>query len=248
MNQHSFSKYKRTLSFVLCLTYILHLPILCIAHYFMESTSASDWVFFVGFGGLNILLIFIVNFFHKGMPKTISDFCHIMIYLFMSGCCFYTLYWRAYWMTIVMSILITIISLTFRLLWNRNFFDLYSEGTDYLKEESSIRLSIYLLPTIFMVVICNHIENAVPDSSLSLVIHLIFFVIAFEIITTTYLLWYKNTEKTISYKQLMPEIIWLFISFLIFIVSIQYLVNTVFSLILPVCGIVPILIRHKRES
>ena len=246
MDQYSFSKYKRTLSFILCLTYILQFPIFGILHYFIKSSTDNEWVFLVSFGGLNILLIFLLNFFHIGMPKTLLDICPITIFLLMSGCYFYTLYYRVYWMTIVMNILITIASLALRYTWTQKFSSIYCEDTEYLKEESTIRFSIYVLPTIVMDFICNHIENVIPNTCFSILVRLLYFVIAFGLIATTYFLWYGNIEKIISYKQLILEIMWLLVLFLIFIVKIQHFNNTVLALILPICGIIPILIRHKN--
>lgn len=246
MQKHSFSNYKRTLSVVLCLTYIFQFPSFGIAHYFLMPSTNNEWAFLIGFWGINILLMFLVDFFHTGMPKSLWDSFSILIFLVMSSGYFFTLYYCIYWLTIVLTVFITIITFALRYVWTHKFNYKYCENTKYLKEESIIRLSMYILPTIFLSVICSHIENVIPHSFFSIFVRFVYFIIAFSLIAITYLTWYNNMEKTIPYNQLTLEIIWLLTSFSVFVIGIEYFKNSVLTFLFPILGIIPILLRHKK--
>jgi len=55
-------------------------------------------------------------------------------------------------------------------------------------------------------------------------------------------------EKTIPNNQLIAEIIWLMICFSAFVIGMEYFKDFVFIIVLPMLGIVPILIRHKKTK
>lgn len=248
MKKYSFANYKTKLSFLLCLIYILQLPFWGISHYFLKPTTDNGWAFLIGFWGINILLIFFLDFFHFGMPKSPWNFCSILIFLLMSSCYFYTLSYRIYWLTMVLTIFITIIIFALRCVWTHKFNYQSYENTKCLKEESIIRISLYILPTVFLSIICDHIESIIPYSSFSMFVRFLYFIIAFCLIAITYLMWYKNIEKTIPRNRLTLEIIWLLTCFSVFVMRIEYFKNSILTLLLPILGITPILIRHKKHN
>ena len=248
MEKYSFAYYKNSLSFVLCLIYILQLPSFGISHYFLKPTTENEWAFLIGFWGMNILLIFLVDFFHFGMPKSPWVFCTILIPFVMSICYFYTLWYRIYWLTMVLTVFVAIMTFVLRCIWTHKFSCRSFENTKSLKEESIIRLSLYILPSIFLSFICNHIENVIPGSFFAVFVRFIYFIIAFSLVAITYLMWYKNTERTLPCNYLILEIIWLLTCFSIFAIGIEYLKNSLLTFLLPVLGITPILIRHKKHN
>jgi len=246
MKKHSFPNYKKALSVVLSLSYVLQLLSLGISHYFLKPSADGEWAFLIGFWGINILLIFLVNFFHTGVPKSLRNCSSILISLMMSGCYFYALCYRIYWLAIVLFISITVITFLLRYIGMLKFS--CCENEKYSNEESIIRISIYILPTIFLSVVCRHVENVLPHSFFSMFVRFVYFVVAFFLIAFTYLLWYKNMEKTIPNNQLIAEIIWLMICFSAFVIGMEYFKDFVFIIVLPMLGIVPILIRHKKTK
>ena len=247
MEKYSFANYKNSVSFVVCLVYILQLPAFGISHYFLKPTMDNEWAFLIGFWGMNILLIFLVDFFHFGIPKSPRDFCSILIPFVMSICYFYMLCYRIYWLTVVLTVFVAIITFVLRCIWTHRFSYQSCENIKCLKEESIIRLSLYILPPIFFSIICNHIENVIPDSFFSVFVRVICFLIAFLLVAITYIMWYKNTEKTLPHNDLMLEIIWLLVCFSVFAIGIEYFKNSLLTFILPVLGVSPILIRHKKQ-
>lgn len=248
MEKYSFANYKNNLSLVLCLIFILQFPSFGVAHYFLDSTFENEWAFSIAFWGINILLIFLIDFFHFGIPKSPLSFCSILIPFAMSICYFYTLRYRIYWLTVAFTVFVTIMTFSLRYIWAYKSIQQPKENTQSLKEESIIRLSLYILPPIFSSVICNHIKNAIPDSFFSFFVRFIYFIIAFSIVVITYIMWYKNTEKALSRNVLILEAIWLLICFSMSAIAIEYLENSLLTFFLPFLGIVPILMRHKETK
>ena len=79
-----FCKYKKRLSIVLCLTYILQFPFWFSLHFLGEKTEIFAWAFSVGFWGLNGFMLFLVDFFHVGLPKTGKAFVPFVLLLILS--------------------------------------------------------------------------------------------------------------------------------------------------------------------
>ena len=248
MQKNEFLNYKKTFSVILCFTYVLQFPFFLAANFFLQQNTNNEWAFLVGFWSINILLIFIIDFFHFGMQKNFLSFCSTIIYLITSCCYFLALYHQIYLISILAIIFTTITAFVMRLLWMRGFNLRYLEITTDSKEESVIRISIYILPTILLSVVCSHIANVIPDSYFSIFIRLVYFAVAFCIIATNYLLWYINMFPAAPRKPLFLEVLWLAVCYLIFIVGIECFRESICGFIVPTLGITPILIRHKNTQ
>lgn len=249
MGQCSFLKYKNFISLLLCSSYILQLLVFSIINYCENFSGKDIWTFQIGFWGINLLLIFLLDFFHIGIPQKSYDFFTIILLLLMSGGCYCTLYYQIHWgLTIALIVIIAIVLMIFRYHWCIKLKIQYFENQSSLKEETIVRFSLYLLPTLFSSVICYHIENVSSSSTFAILIQLLYVIIAFAIISSTYVKWYRCIKKVVPYKDLIIEIIWLSISFLVFMIGIKCFKNVIMSICLPILGIIPIFIRHKNTK
>ncbi len=247
MKQDSFLQYKRKISWVLCLAYLLQLPFFGIANYFLQSSADDIWVFGIGFWGLNVVLIFLLDFFHVGFSKSPCDLLPALIFLALSGGYYCALSYRAYWISAVLIAFCAVATFLLRRFWNRSCNRRYPGNKDCFTEESVVRFAIYTLPAILLATVCTHIENVLPSSFFSVLVRSLYFVTASALIVTTHLAWYKGV-KGLTYKQLLPEVLWLLIAFLIFVATVGLFKNAFPAFLLPIGGIIPVLIRHKKTK
>jgi len=83
MEKNAFIHYKKTVSWVLCISYVIQLFFWIAIHHCIPQTSDINWVFNVGFWGLNFLLIFAIAFFHlhkKILDTFLGDSCYLLHY------------------------------------------------------------------------------------------------------------------------------------------------------------------------
>ena len=234
------------MSIILILIYLAQLAVWGVTNFFLPTTTNNDWAFLIGFWGMNFLLIFITDFFHVGIPKTISDCCSIIPFLIISTGYFFTLYYKIYWISIIIFLGAIFLMFSMRYYWLHKFSNRYYDEHIYLKEESTIRLSIYVLPVIFLSSICGHFANVTFGSLFFVLVCIVYFVVSVVLITTTYIMWNKIYYNK-SFKQVWLEIIWLILWCLIYIFGIGYFRGTIFTFILPILSIIPILIFHKEK-
>ena len=247
MGKHLFCKYKKALSIVLCLNYILQLPVWIFLHFFLQKSENNDWAFLVGFWGLNILLIFLVNFFHIGLPTTHKKFFPLLFFLILSGCFFAALEHKIYWASILLFVSVCSIVLIARCIWVGKFDKRYCEKAEHMQEESVIGFSIYVLPTAVLSVICVHLLNIIPYSMPFIFVCLLCSTVAFNLIFFTRIIWCKMLFATKSSRQVLLEFFWLLICYLCFVLGAILFKNTVSTFFLPWLGVAPILIRHKKQ-
>ena len=246
MEKEAFYKYKKTMSLILCCAYILQLAAFCFVHRFLTASEDEGWVFLIGFWGINFMMIVLVRYFHEGKPEFLRDYTSTSIFLGLTGGIYFSLSHRMDWLTIALVGLISLLIFVLRYGWTRKFSCKYGENTDYLKEEAVIRFSLYIFPAILLAVVGRHVEDVIPHSFLSLFVCVVCFTIAFSLIVPTYIMWYRNLEKAVPYKELAPDLIWLLGCFLVFVTGVQSIGFSPLSLLLPIIGIVPVLLRHKE--
>ena len=244
MEKNAFIHYKKTVSWVLCISYVVQLFFWIAIHHCIPQTSDINWVFNVGFWGLNFLLIFAIAFFHlhKNNPRYV--FGGFMLFTALSTCSFCLSCYDIIWANIL-TLFIVLITFLFRKKWVNNC-EHYYKNMKYLCEESPIRITLYLLPPIFLTVIGVHIENILPNSKFSLIVVLVYLTFAYAIITTTYFAWYLNIMNKVSARILFVDIVWLFVCFSSYIAILNCSDSFLLAIIPPMLGITPILDRHKR--
>ncbi len=245
----SFSKYKKTSSVVLCLIYILQLAAFGMAHYFYESSEDGDWVFLIGFWAMNITLIFLLDLFHAGIPKSLSNWnvSTILLFFVLSICYFYTLEHHLYWMSAVLAFFIAAIAFLLRYFWTRRFNHKYSENTKYVKDESVIRFLIYF-SLILLCAICAHIDNVSPHSFICTYVKIVYITVVFSIISAIYFMWYSYVNKKTPQYRIILKIIWLLLCFGASLLKFSFLQNFNLMLVLPVLGVAPIIFHDDPKE
>lgn len=243
-----FYRYKKRLSNVLCLTYVLQFPFWFSLHFFLEKTEIFAWAFSVGFWGINGMMLFLVDFFHVGMPKTRKAFVPVVLFLILSGGFFFSLKHRIYEIAVLLFFCLLFATFIMRYLWLRIFKDRYREEQKNMQEESAIRFSIYVLPTVVSSFIFGHLTNIIPHSLLLVFICLVYSIISFTLIAITYIVWCKEMLKSKTPKRLWVEILWLSICYFLILVDIIVFKNSVVVFFLPFLGIAPILMHHKNDT
>ena len=243
-----FCKYKKRLSIVLCLTYILQFPFWFSLHFLGEKTEIFAWAFSVGFWGLNGFMLFLVDFFHVGLPKTGKAFVPFVLLLILSGGFFFSLEYRIYEIAVLLFFCLLLATLAMRHLWLRILEERCREEQKNLQEESVVRFSIYILPTVVSSFIFGHLTNIIPHSLLLVFICLVYSCVAFILIATTYTAWCKWMLQAKASKRLWVRILWLSICYFFILADVIVFKSSVIAFFLPFLGIAPILMHHKNDT
>ena len=245
MEKSSFVHYKKTVSLVLCICYVLQFFFWTITRHFISQTTDVNWIFNVSFWGMNCLLIFEITFFNEPKNNSVPNFLEFYSFIALSIAHFFLVYYNTLF-ALIFILFIAIVTFLFRKKSVSKYEHFY-ENEEFMNMESTVRISLYMLPVVLFTCICIHINSVIPTSKLCLIIEFAYLIFTYSIIATTYLTWYNNILNKTPFKKLLFDVLWLLSCLLIFLILLKLIKQEMLAIILPSVGVLPILYHHKNK-